>query len=206
MINERLTCSSFPCRDVEHGAFTVPRVAADPAAIRLVLIAETAPRQPEDYFYASPQGLFARTTRLVFEMAGLPFEAMDELLRRGIYLTTAVKCAKTGNGVGTETVLQCSYLLEQELAQFTGLKAVLLMGDVAIKALNAVAKRQKEPRPIPAGATYKIRSGEYFYRGVRVFPSYLQAGLNIFLETGKQAVIAEDIRRGLQAAGIPTVQ
>ena len=205
-MNEQIICGNFPCDDVEHGAFSVPRVEVDPASISLVLITETAPRQPSDDFYADPQGLFARTTRLVFEMAGMPFDTMDELLQKGIYLTTAVKCAKIGNGVSTGTTVQCSHLLERELAQFTQLKAILLMGDVAIKGLNAVAKRQNEPRPVPAGATYKLRSGEYLYRGVRVFPSYLQAGLNIFLETGKQAIIAEDIRRGLATAGIPTAR
>jgi uracil-DNA glycosylase len=200
--NRNIECPDFPCQDVEHAAFTVPQVNIDPSKVTVVLITETASRDPVDYFYAGPQGLFARTTRLVFGMAGLPFDSMGELLERGIYLTTAVKCAKIGNGVGTETVMQCSYLLERELEQFSNVKAYLLMGDVAIKAFNAIAKRQGQPRPIPAGATYKIRKGEFYYRGARVFPSYLQAGLNIFLETGKQGVIAEDIRRALEAAAV----
>jgi len=206
-INSCVTCMNFPCQDVDHQLFRVPAPKIDPpefdpAAVRLVLIAETAARAAEDDFYAHRDGLFSRTTRLVFEMAGMPFDTTADLLRKGIYLTTAVKCAKIGNGVCTATVQQCSYLLEQELMQFDHLKAILLMGDVAIKALAAIAKRSHEPRPIPAGSTYRIRTGEYAWRGVRVFPSYLQAGLNIFLETGKQAVIAEDVRRGLQASGL----
>jgi hypothetical protein len=33
----------------------------------------------------------------------------------GVYLTTAVKCAKTGYGIETTTIQACSCLLEQEL-------------------------------------------------------------------------------------------
>ena len=195
-----ITCQDFPCQDVQHGAFLVPGVEVDPEQVKIVLIAECAPRDPQDYFYANPEGLFARATRLVFGMAGLPFISIQELLDKGIYLTTAVKCAKIGNGVCSATAVNCSELLEQELALFPNVQATLLMGDVAIKAFTAVAKRQGEPRPIPAGATYKLRTGEYFYRGQRVFPSYLQAGENIFIETGKQGVIADDIRRALAVA------
>lgn len=201
-MNKHIFCTGFPCQDVDHQAFTVPDVDLDADKVSLILVTETAPRAPEDYFYADQEGLFARTTKLVFGMAGMPVDSMDDLLRQGIYLTTAVKCAKIGNGVGTETTTQCSHLLEQELANFRNVKAILLMGDVAIKGLGAIARRSKEPRPIPAGSTYKIRDGEYNWRGVRVFPSYLQAGLNIFLETGKQAVIAEDIQRALIVSGI----
>ena len=42
---------------------------------------------------------------------------------------------------------------------FPGVKAFLLMGDVAIRAINAIAKRRGEGRVIPAGSTYKIRGG-----------------------------------------------
>jgi hypothetical protein len=37
----------------------------------------------------------------------------------------------------------------------------MLMGDVAIKAVNQIAKRAGEDRVIPAGSTYKIRKNEY---------------------------------------------
>lgn len=201
-MDECIFCANFPCTDVDHKTFTVPGVQVEPSKISVVMITETSPRNPEDYFYARPDGLFARTTQLVFGLADSPIPSIDALLQKGIYLTTAVKCAKIGNAVSTDTVVQCSHLLEQELGYFPNARVYLLMGDVAIKAVNAIAKRQKEARPVPSGATYKIRHGQYFFHGIRVFPSYLQAGLNIFLETGKQAVIAEDIRLALETAGI----
>ena len=71
------------------------------------------------------------------------------------------------------------------------------MGDVAIKAINAIAKRTGEPRVIPSGATYRLRSGTYSFRGMRAFPSYLQAGPSFYIEKSKRQAIAEDIAAAL---------
>ena len=116
----------------------------------------------------------------------------------GVYLTTAVKCAKTGYGIATDTVKACSLLLEREIDQFPNIKGYLLMGDVAIKAANAIAKRNGAPRVLPAGSTYKIRDGEFFFRGARAFPSYVQAGPAFFVEKSKRQMIAQDIRKALE--------
>jgi hypothetical protein len=67
------------------------------------------------------------------------------------------------------------------------------MGDVAIKAVNAIVRRAGEGRVIPAGSTYKLRGGTYWFRGMRAFPSYLQAGPAFYIEKSKRAMIAEDI-------------
>jgi hypothetical protein len=75
------------------------------------------------------------------------------------------------------------------------------MGDVAIQAVNSIAKRNHEPRVIPAGSTYKIRGGEFSFRGARAFPSYVQAGPAFFVEKSKRRMIAEDIARALALAG-----
>ena len=71
------------------------------------------------------------------------------------------------------------------------------MGDVAIKAMNYIAKRQGEPRVIPAGSTYKIRGQDFYYKGIPTFPSYLQAGPSFFIEKSKRRMIAEDIAAAL---------
>ena len=73
----------------------------------------------------------------------------------------------------------------------------MLMGDVAIKAVNYIAKRRGEPRVIPAGSTYKIRGREYHFQGRRALPSYLQAGASFFIEKSKRKMIAEDIAAAL---------
>ena len=52
---------------------------------------------------------------------------------------------------------------------------------------------------IPSGSTYKIRGQEYFFRGKRALPSYLQAGPSFFIEKSKRRMIAEDITTALRA-------
>ena len=84
------------------------------------------------------------------------------------------------------------------MALFPNVKVYMLMGDVAIKAVNDIARRTGEKRVIPAGSTYKIRGEEYRYRDIRVFPSYLQAGPSFFIEKSKRQMISEDITAALE--------
>lgn len=193
-----IQCKEFPCADVRHECFAVPDLDVNPKKISIVMIAEAAPATRADYFYAGAKALFAQTTILAFNEAGEKVRSVRDIVARGVYLTTAVKCGKTGYGVETGTVKQCSSLLEQELALFPNVKALLLMGDVAIKAINAIAGRAGAERVIPAGSTYKIRRHKYFFRGMRAFPSYLQAGPGYFIEKSKRKMIAEDIASAIR--------
>ena len=203
-VDERIRCEHFPCTDVNHGAYRVPDLDVNPASISIVLISEAAPENPGDYYYAGgkPQSgaLFEQTTVLAFQDAGAQVSSLQEILDLGVILTTAVKCGKTGYGIRTATVATCSELLAEELALFPNAKALLLMGDVAIKSVNAIARRAGEGRVIPAGSTYKLRGPAYTWRGARVFPSYLQAGPSFFIEKSKRRAIAEDIREALAVA------
>ncbi len=195
---QRVRCEHFPCADVRHDVYAVPTVEVKPERVSIVLISEAAPADPNDYYYARGNPLFARTTLQAFDDAGVKVASSKDLLQRGVYLTTAVKCAKTGYGIETGTIKECARLLEQELALFPNVRAYLLMGDVAIKSLNLVAARAGEARVIPAGATYKIRGQKYFWRGRRVFPSYLQAGPSFFIEKSKRRMIAQDIASAMR--------
>jgi uracil-DNA glycosylase len=201
-LNTRVRCLEFPCGDVDHSRYRVPAVDLDPERIRIVLISEGAAADPTDDYQAPGDPLFLRTTLEAFGDAGVTASSLAGLHRLGIYVTSAVKCAKTRPGIAAATITECSQLLEAELAQFTGARAYLLMGDVAIKAINAIARRAGEPRPIPAGSTYRIRDGELHWRNTRLFPSYLQAGPAFYIEASKRRMIAEDIRAALAVAGM----
>jgi hypothetical protein len=193
-----IACRVFPCPDVKHDCYTVPGVSVKPEAVSVVLVSEAAPVNPADYYYALGKPLFEETTVAAFRDAGADVASMKDILALGVYLTTAVKCAKTGYGIAPATIRECSLLLEKELALFPNTKAWLLMGDVAIKAVNEIARRAGEKRPIPAGSTYKIRGQRHFFRGARAFPSYLQAGPGFFIEKSKRRMIAEDIAAALR--------
>jgi uracil-DNA glycosylase len=179
----------------------VPSVSVDPESISILMIAEAAPADPADYFFARGKPQFEQTTVLAFQDAGADVSTSRDILRLGVYLSTAVKCAKTTYAIRNETIDRCSVLLEEELALFPKARAILLMGDVAIRALNTIARRQGQPRVIPAGSTYKLREREYSFQGRRVFPSYLQAGPSFFIEKSKRRMIAEDIRGALHLVG-----
>jgi uracil-DNA glycosylase len=196
-VSESLVCRDFPCTDVDHGLFSVPDVHVSPQRVAVVVVSEAAALRREDGYYASDASVFAQTTLEAFRDAGTSAASIADLLRRGVYLTTAVKCAKTAYALQSATIKTCSELLAQELALLPHVRALLLMGDVAIKAINSIARRAGEPRVIPAGATYKLRGGEYVWRGARVFPSYLQAGPSFYIENAKRRMIAEDIAAAL---------
>jgi uracil-DNA glycosylase len=168
-----------------------------PDEVSIIMISEAAPENPKDYYYAKGDSLFQKTTVQAFNDAGAEVKTMRDILDLGVYLTTAVKCGKTGYGIKAGTIEECSYILEKELALFPNVEVFMLMGDVAIKAINYIAKRAGEGRVIPAGSTYKIRGQKYYFRGKRAFPSYLQAGPSFFIEKSKRRMIAEDIAAAL---------
>lgn len=196
-ISDCIGCKTFPCRDVNHAAYILPDLEIDPEAVSVLLISEAAPANPAAYYYAKAGAFFQQTTLQAFQDAGAAVQSFEDILALGVYLTTAVKCGKTGYTIQGSSVAECSRLLEQELDLFPNVRAFLLMGDVAIQAINYIARRAGQPRPIPAGSTYKVRGGQFSFRGARAFPSYLQAGPSFFIEKSKRRMIAEDIAAAL---------
>lgn len=201
LINECVGCQDFPCLDVRHENYSIPPIEVNPGKISMVMISEAAPDNPSDNYYASNNPLFQQTTLQAFQSAGIKVDAFSDLLAMGIYFTTAVKCGKTGYGIKAATIKTCSLILETELDLFPTVKVILLMGDIAIKAINYISQRVGEGRAIPAGATYKIRGGEFYFRGIRAFPSYLQVGPSFGIEKSKQRMIGEDIAAAMKIWG-----
>jgi uracil-DNA glycosylase len=196
-VSDFVKCNDFPCGGVDKEAYAVPGVEIDPADITVMLISEAAPARAADHYYAGGDSLFQQTTVQAFNDAGIQIASVQEILGLGVYLTTAVKCGKTGYALQSGTVQACSRLLEKEIALFPNVKVFLLMGDVAIKAFNAIARRASGKPAIPARSTYKIRGQEFTFQGKRVLPSYLQAGPSFFIEKSKRRMISEDIATAL---------
>ena len=200
-VSECVGCETFPCVDVKHDRYILPEIEINPKKVRLILVSEAAPDNSNDYYYTGDQPLYEQTTLQAFNQAGIEVSSMQDLLDMGVYFTTAVKCGKTGYGIKAATIKECSSLLSGELDLFPNVQAYLLMGDVAIKGFNYIAKRETTERSIPAGSTYKIRGGEYYFRGKRAFPSYLQVGPSFGIEKSKQRMIAEDIAAAMVIIG-----
>jgi len=197
--NKFVKCVDFPCLDVSKDRYIVPSIEVEPESIRTVMISEAPPEDAADYFYAENNPFYVQTTLQAFNDAGLHLSSMEEVLSLGAYVTTAIKCAKTGYFVSPKTIENCSsQVLENEINLFPKIKTILLMGDTAIRAMNFIAKKNTGKGIIPSGSTYKIRKNAYFYMQLRVFPSYLQTGKSYLIEKSKRKMIAEDIRAALE--------
>lgn len=192
-------CVDFPCLDISKDRYLVPDIEIEPEKIRAIMISEAPPQDATDYFYARDNPFYMQTTAQAFNDAGFDVSSIEDMLNLGVYVTTAIKCAKTAYSISPETVENCCLrILEKEVYLFPKIEAILLMGDTAIKAMNCIAKRSIGRSIIPRGSTYKIRKNKYSYRQMRVFPSYLQTGKSYLIEKSKRKMIAEDIKTALE--------
>lgn len=180
----------------------LPDMPIDLSAIRAVMINEVVAEQPDDDFYSCAEDpYYMQTTLTLFQQAGAPVRNISDILDRGIYITSAVKYPKTGTTVTTDTIRHYLPILQQELALFPSLQAVMLMGDVARKAFNMIAKNETGKNAIPAGSTYKLRHSQISWQGLRLLPAYIMTGKNLAIEKSKTAMSAEEITKMLTLIG-----
>lgn len=168
-------------------------VEIDPASIRAIMVNEIVPDDPTQDFYGTSGEQYLSTTIPLFQKAGLPVETVDDILSMGIYLTNAVKTPKDGYTVEKVSMEESLPYLEQELALFPNVQVIMLMGDVAKKMVNQIARKTTKRNPVPSGATYKLRAQAFYWGNIRVMPSYIMTGGNILIEKSKVAMAAEDI-------------
>jgi len=197
-ISDKIRCTNFPCQDIDKHSYVMPSGEIDAEKIRVLMITEAPPNEKADYFYSAGNPFYLQTILQAFRDAGSDVSSMQDILDLGVYITTAIKCGKTQYAISSETMKNCSRLLEQELALFPAIKAFMLMGDVAIKIMNDIWKRQTGKKVIPTGSTYKIRDQPHYEGNRRVFPSYTPAGKNFLIEKSKRRMVAEDIREALK--------
>jgi uracil-DNA glycosylase len=184
---------------VNKKSYIIPNIEVETDKVKTFMISEAPPEDLGDYFYAQNNPFYLQTTVQAFNDAGLNVACMEDVLNLGVYVTTAIKCGKTAYSISLKTIDNCSiHILENEINLFLEIKAILLMGDTAIKAMNCIAKRNTGKPIIPRGSTYKIRKNEYLYKGLRVFPSYLQTGKSYLIEKSKRKMIAEDIKAAME--------
>jgi uracil-DNA glycosylase len=171
-----------------------------PQNVRIIMVCEALPDNPEDYFYSSHDSLYVNNTIAAFNSAGIEVKSIGDIVKKGVYLTVAVKEQRHGLTVSTKELQKHSAALEKELDMFPNTGAILLMGDAAIKALNLISQRKYGKKAVLPGSTYKIRNGKFYFGAIRVFPSYLQTGKNFLIEKSKRAMVAEDIKNAFSLA------
>ena len=176
-----------------------PDCEINPQSVKVIMINEVVPRNPDDWFYSeSPDPENRRTAFGLFEGAGVTIKSMRDVLDIGIYITTALKTPKEGYTADPTVIKAQLPLLEAEIALFPNLKVIMLMGDVAKKAVNMITKARTNKNIIPSKPTGYIRMNEYFWDGIRVFPTYIMTGKNLLIEKGKCDTISDDIRRMME--------
>ncbi|MDE5716652.1 MAG: uracil-DNA glycosylase [Lachnospiraceae bacterium] len=173
-------------------------VEIDPLTIGAVMINEVVPADPLQDFYGAPDADYLKTTIPLFQKAGAEVTSIQDILQMGVYITNAVKTPKTEYAVDKSSLENSLPYLETELSLFPNVKVIMLMGDVAKKAFNMIAKKATGKNVIPAVSTYKLRSSEIYYKDIRVMPSYIMTGGNILIEKSKVTMAAEDIATMLQ--------
>ena len=165
----------------------------DPLTIKAIMINEVVPSDPLQDFYGTPDADYLKTTIPLLQGAGTEVTSIQDILQKGIYITNAVKTPKTEYTINKSSIENSLPYLEAELSLFPNIKVIMLMGDVAKKAFNMIAKKSTKKNVIPAVSTYKLRNSEIYYRGIRVMPSYIMTGGNILIEKSKAAMATEDI-------------
>lgn len=170
----------------------------DPITIRAIMINEVVPSDPSQDFYGAPDADYPKTTIPLLQRAGAEVTSIQEILQMGIYITNAVKTPKTEYAVDKSSIEKSLPYLEAELSLLSNIKVIMLMGDVAKKAFNMIAKKATKKNVIPAVSTYKLRNSEIYYKGIRVMPSYIMTGGNILIEKSKVTMAAEDIAAMLE--------
>ena len=207
-IKERLTEIAAQ-NGLDITSLQFPDCHIDPNNVKVIMINEVVPKNPDDWFYSETDDPENRRNALgLFEGAGIkssargePVKSMNDILDLGIYITAALKSPKEGYTADPDVIKAQLPLLEAELALFPNLKLIMLMGDVAIKMVNMIAKAKTKKNACPTGAAGRRRhwaNEEFYWNGVRVFPSYIMTGKNLLIEPFKRDTIIGAIRRMME--------
>lgn len=178
----------------DEGHLRLNDIDINAESISAIMINEVVPEDEDQDFYGKSGNPYLSSALALFQRAGLPVNSIQDVLNMGIYLTNAVKTPKSAYQVEKSSMEESLAWLEKEIDLFPNIKVIMLMGDVAKKMVNQIAKKRTKKNVIPSGATYKIRKTSFFMDGVRVIPSYIMTGGNILIEKSKCAMIEEDIR------------
>ena len=170
----------------------------DSLTIKAIMINEVVPSDPLQDFYGTPDADYLKTTIPLLQGAGTEVTSIQDILKMGIYITNAVKTPKTEYTIDKSSIEKSLPYLEAEISLFPNIKVIMLMGDVAKKAFNLIAKKSTKKNVIPAVSTYKLRNSEIYYKDIRVMPSYIMTGGNILIEKSKVTMATEDIATMLE--------
>ena len=141
-VNEKVYCETFPCVDVRSEAYIIPDININPENVCMIMISEATPADQKDDYYAGNNSLFEQTTVLAFNDTGLLVRSIKDILKFGVYLTSAVKCGKIGYGIKAATIKECSLILELSANEVRALISGLNLGVMDLTNDDRVTVRE----------------------------------------------------------------
>ena len=146
--------------------------------------------------------LFAALHRASFASQAESASRRDGLRLRDAYITPAVRCAPPGNKPTPEEIARCRAYLVREWRLLTRVRAVLVLGRIAMDAFLAML-REEGRLPARKRLAFGHGVGHDLGAGVRLFASYHPSQQNTF--TGKLTAssfdsVLRDVRRHLDRA------
>jgi uracil-DNA glycosylase family 4 len=149
--------------------------------------------------------LFAALHRAGFASQPTSTGRDDGLVLRGCYVAAAARCAPPANKPLPEELAHCRPYLQREWALLASLRAVLVLGRIALDALLAALR---ETGRVPARRAYAFGHGvsHDLGEGLRLFCSYHPSQQNTF--TGKLTPadldrVLKDVRGHLRRGRTP---
>ena len=146
--------------------------------------------------------LFAALHRASFASQAESVSRADGLRLRDAYITPAVRCAPPANKPTPEETARCRAYLVREWRLLTRVRAVLVLGRIAMDAFLAML-REEGRLPARKRLAFGHGVGHDLGTGVRLFASYHPSQQNTF--TGKLTAssfdsVLRDVRRHLDRA------
>jgi uracil-DNA glycosylase family 4 len=122
--------------------------------------------------------LFAALHRAGFASQPESLSRDDGLRLRGAYVAPVARCAPPANRPLPEEVARCREYLAREWALLTRVRAVLVLGRIAMDGFLAMLR--ETGRPVPRGLAFAHGASHDLGGGVRLFCSYHVSQQNTF--------------------------
>ncbi|MFA5259819.1 MAG: hypothetical protein WC450_01165 [Candidatus Omnitrophota bacterium] len=74
--------------------FSIPKII-NPEQVKIIMVCEAMPEKQSDYFYSAKSSLYVINTVNAFKNAGIQAGTIEDIIKKGVYLTVAVKSSKT---------------------------------------------------------------------------------------------------------------
>lgn len=168
-----------------------------PETIRVLMVTDAYPEDDRShYVHSDPCTVAWQNTQRIFAEAGVGVSSFQGLLDRGVLMEPCLEFVKPAR-ISPWHIRSGAVRIAEWIGGLPNLRAVALMGDVAIRCFNEMARPRLASgrRLIPADYTYRVRGDQYLLGPLQIFPTYLHTCESFNGERAKQRALAADMER-----------